>query len=421
MCASYTKSNYSWPPIDLVILSGILKEEYNIIIMDCIVNNISIQTVKNEIIKTKPDVIISLTSAISDKTDSALFKSIKNNCKIKVLVLGDLPFFQPKKYLKSHSFIDAIILNFTDSSIKEYLKNKLDNIRNIAYRKGKSIIIKKRVTKNFRIPQPQHKKFANIGYNLPMFKGNITSTLTSFGCPHKCKFCFWKDVDYIERDLKNILAELNHIKKAKIKELFFRDLNLVSNENRVLKICEWMKKNKANLSWGCQTRIDYINKKTLSKMKKAGCKFILFGVESGNKKTLASNMKRIGINKTKDTIKNCKKLGITTIGSYILGLPEEDIKLIKKTISQSTSLNWDFVLFHKYTCAYHNKQKNNKKKLINEKELNKLYKKAYIKFYSRPSYILEKFIETTKQGTLLRHISNGLTLFSRLPPKNKIK
>ena len=86
-----------------------------------------------------------------------------------------------------------------------------------------------------------------------------------------------------------------------------------------------MIENKLDLEWVCDTRVDLVNDELLALMSKAGCKTIWFGVESGSQKIL----QRIGRNTTPEQVetafKLCKKNGIKTACSFMLGLPDETL------------------------------------------------------------------------------------------------
>jgi len=41
-----------------------------------------------------------------------------------------------------------------------------------------------------------------------------------------------------------------------------------------------------NLRWNCQTRPDFVTQQLLFKMKKSGCDFMIYGLESGDSETL---------------------------------------------------------------------------------------------------------------------------------------
>src|SRR5665648_319506 len=81
-------------------------------------------------------------------------------------------------------------------------------------------------------------------------------------------------------------------------------------------------------------------------MSKAGCKVIWFGVESGSQKVL----QRIGRNTTPEQVqtafKLCKKHGIKTACSFMLGLPDETLADMEVSLKFAKKLDPDYCQFN---------------------------------------------------------------------------
>ena len=56
-------------------------------------------------------------------------------------------------------------------------------------------------------------------------------------------------------------------------------------------------------------------------MKKSGCYFIAFGIESGNQEVLDRTKKRTDLKVIEEKIRLAKEIGIVTQGFFIFGLP----------------------------------------------------------------------------------------------------
>ena len=109
-----------------------------------------------------------------------------------------------------------------------------------------------------------------------------------------------------------------------------------------------MLENKLDLEWVCDTRVDLVNDELLSLMSKAGCKTIWFGVESASQKIL----QRIGRNTTPQAVetafKLCRKNGIKTACSFMLGLPDETLKDMEDSLKFAKKLNPDWCQFNTF-------------------------------------------------------------------------
>ena len=73
-------------------------------------------------------------------------------------------------------------------------------------------------------------------------------------------------------------------------------------------------------------------------MYKAGCRWILFGIESGDPEMIKIVKKGINIDLAKPTIDHCRKCGITVQASFIIGFPDETEEQIRSTIKLAKSL-----------------------------------------------------------------------------------
>ena len=97
--------------------------------------------------------------------------------------------------------------------------------------------------------------------------------------------------------------------------------------------------------WDINTRVDCLDKKLLFIMKKAGLWMINFGLESGNQSSLDLLNKGINLSQIRKTLKMTKKLGITTFSTWILGIPGENEKMVKNTISFAKEIGTELALF----------------------------------------------------------------------------
>lgn len=79
------------------------------------------------------------------------------------------------------------------------------------------------------------------------------------------------------------------------------------------------------IEWKCESRVDAINNETAGIMASGGCKIIWFGIEHTNNGILKTINKGITHNQTLTALEACEKHNIRTIGSFIIGLPEETI------------------------------------------------------------------------------------------------
>jgi anaerobic magnesium-protoporphyrin IX monomethyl ester cyclase len=83
----------------------------------------------------------------------------------------------------------------------------------------------------------------------------------------------------------------------------------------------------------------------LELMKRAGCKRVGFGVESGNQRVLDSIKKQQTIDEVRRAFANARAAGLETMGFFIFGLPGETEETMEDTIRLALELDPDLANF----------------------------------------------------------------------------
>ena len=423
------------PPLGLMYLAGYLEKHspYQIKILDCQVEKLNYQQIKERLIQENPDIIgiTAMTFTLIDVIKiSQLIKHI--NPKIKVVLGGPHVNIYPIETIEIKE-IDFLILGEGEEPFKDLLDN-INQIKNLYQIKGIVFKDKDKIINNgprelikdldsipFPARQllPYQKYFSVVSSQAP-----VTTMFTSRGCPFKCLFCDRPHLGKIfrARSAKNVIEEMKKCQKIGIKEIFIYDDTFSVDKQRVLDICQGLVEKKINIAWDVRTRVDTIDEKTLTAMKKAGCQRIHYGVEAGTQKILNILKKGITLEQIEKAFKITKKIGIQTVGYFMIGSPSEKKEDILQTIKFAKKLNPDFIhisvttpfpatgLYYlgleKKILPYDYWQefaKNPNPKFIpcaweenlTKKQLFCLLKHAYRSFYFRPNYILKKISKLT--------------------------
>jgi anaerobic magnesium-protoporphyrin IX monomethyl ester cyclase len=212
--------------------------------------------------------------------------------------------------------------------------------------------------------------------------------------------------------------------------LYWVDDNFTNNSKRAIKLFQEMEKNKLKFNWVCDQRVDLVNNILLHEMKKAGCRTISFGIESANQRILDNLNKRITPQIAINATKKAKKVGIDFImGTFVLGLPTESLGEIKNTLAFSRRLEIDYPQFHIFGAIPGtkiwddlvkkgkidpNKYWENGVKTLGPPldEVNRLIRRAYFKFFTRPRYILGQIARTIKSKHRLKILYSNRHILS---------
>ena len=150
------------------------------------------------------------------------------------------------------------------------------------------------------------------------------TVMSSRGCPYDCTFCSSKIIwgrKYTMRSASNVLSEVHSLVSLYgTNSIYFREDNFTVSKKRLKAICSGMP-----VEFKCESRVDAIDDETAKIMADGGCKSIWFGVEHTSDRILKTVSKGTSYAKTLTALEACDKYGIKTIGSFIIGLPEETL------------------------------------------------------------------------------------------------
>lgn len=313
--------------------------------------------IENEILEKKPDIVgITATEPqVSFAYDIA--KTIKNLLPETFVVLGGSHFtFIWKETLSKHPEIDVIVLHEGEYTMLELVETlergeDLANVKGIAYRDSSQKIVKTSLRPLIEdldsIPFPA---WHLMPLQLYRYEYGCMYVLTSRGCPSNCCFCvspaMWMR-KFRVRSVKNVVDEIEVLmKKHRFDYIYFVDDVFTLDMERTIKICDEILNRKLSFEWGCMTRVDCVNRELLRKMYHAGCRSILFGIESGSQNILNHMGKKTTSFQARDAVKWAKEFGITVTGSFIIGHPGETREDMIKTFEFSQTLGLDFIQYH---------------------------------------------------------------------------
>ncbi|MBN1595268.1 radical SAM protein [candidate division FCPU426 bacterium] len=349
-CSKLSKANYISPPVVLLTLSGILAAQHEVSVLDATVERLSAAESLDRIEKERPETIVTLVGAASWEEDEIFLRKIKERLAVYIIAIGDLLLENTGQHLRAAAAIDAALLNFITPDIMTLISGRQGQvIPNAVYWHGGKCV-QGGMVKNkgeYRIPRPRHELFPLARYRFPfMIARPMTAMLTDYGCPFACTFCVIPALGFALRPLADLREEMEAVRQAKVKEIFFLDQTFGVRRGRTLELCRLMEQEGFHFHWSCFSRADVLDDEVLEAMARAGCHTIIFGVESGNDATLVQYHKKMDLAGIAATLHACRRAGIRVAATFMLGLPGEDENQTRKTIDLACRLPVDFVSFN---------------------------------------------------------------------------
>ena len=228
----------------------------------------------------------------------------------------------------------------------------LDGVAGIAYREGGEVRTTAPSTplKDYdSMPLPAFDLLPDLDpYYVTAPAGRpFTILYTSKGCPFKCSFCTVAGTPWKMRTAPHIMEELRYLKEHfGLRTASFFDETFTFNRKRVEDICRSLIEEDMRIKWYCNTRAHLVDQELLDLMRKAGCRGISFGIESGSQRILDSVEKHVTVQQAKDAVLAAKAARLKVLCSFIFGLPGEGwdggqgtLKCVRETLPPSAQFN----------------------------------------------------------------------------------
>lgn len=177
------------------------------------------------------------------------------------------------------------------------------------------------------LPTPRER---DVLLNADDYPRPVARILTARGCTFQCSFCSTATFTGRRirwRSVERVLDEVRDCVQAGAVHFTFDDDIFTLNRARTLALCRALRAADfaGRLTWGCNTRLDCIDEELIDALHGAGCRFVLFGVESGDARIQARFGKgRRSLHRFREKIEYLSRAGLEAQLNFILGLPGED-------------------------------------------------------------------------------------------------
>lgn len=340
----YERTKY--PRLGLGYLAAYLEQQQ----VNCKVIDVKFEGLEfNEVLKIVREsspLLVGITAMTPEIIDAArLAESIKKDLPgVSIVIGGAHAYALPVRTLEEFNCFDFLIYGEGEISVYELVlalrrKKRLEEIDGLVFRENGKINCNKprELLKDLDIlPFPAWHLF-------PV--AEVYPIMASRGCPFRCVFCMRTSGNKIRTRMpEKIIEEMCSVyEKYKSKEFDFYDETFGIDSKQTYRLLDLIiqKGLPKKITWEVQTRVDVVDCHLLKKMKEAGCTWVDFGIESGNKEILKLTQKNITLEQAEKAVTWAKKAGLKTRSFFILGQPYDTKKTMKDTIDFGAKLNTD--------------------------------------------------------------------------------
>jgi len=439
-----TKSGTLYYPIWLAYATGALQENgHEVLLLDSCAEQFNTDEILRKLENFKPSLVVVDTSTPSIENDvecAANFKQISATPFI--CLVGTHPSILTDEVMSMSDSIDAIArkeYDYTILELAECLENggSLNNVCGLSFRNNEMITHnpdREYIENLDEIPFVTKVYNEHLNVNNYFFAASeypMVMIITGRGCPSHCFFCVYPQTfhghKYRLRSAKNVVDEFQYVVEnmPHIKSIGIEDDTFTANPVRVRDICQLIIERgiEKKINWWANTRVN-LDYETMVFMKKAGCRLVIPGFESGDQQILNNIRKGIKIEHSIKFVENAKRAGLLVHGCFMVGNKGETRESMEKTLQFALQLNTDTAQFfplipYPGTEAYHWSKENeclttnnfsewltdnglhqcvlNLPDLSNH-DLVDFCDKARKKYYLRPKYILYKLGQVIKSS-----------------------
>ena len=436
-CSKRTKSNYLFHPIDLLMQSGILAPDHELVALDATAERMTPEAALVEIASQRPEAVLGLWGAATDTEDEAFYRALGARTAAPVFISGEVALADPRGWLSERPFVDGALLRFVSTGLRDWLRDRAPG-PDLVVRSGSGFAgaLDPAPPREFSLGRPRHELFTSKNYRFSFARGRVFATvLTDFGCPFPCRFCVMSGLGHRLRPVGEVIDELRWLSDCGVRELFVTDQCFGAARRRSLELLEAMAGRAPGLGFTTFTRADLLDPDLIRAFKAAGCHTLIMGVESASAEILSGYKKQMDRAKMEAGFAWCREAGIRTVATFIVGLPEDTEAGLRATMAFARRLGPDFVSYNVavpragtglretalaeglYDGAADPDQAGDvasmRTRALSRGQVAALKRAAVRDFYLRPGYLLHRLRSASDLRALLAEAREGLALLSK--------
>ena len=345
------------PPLSLSYLAGVLAQEgIEVKILDFLVTRYHPNKLRRELEEYRPQLVGATCVTLNYPIARRMLKVCQDfDPNIFTVIGGPHVTFALEETLLSSPWIDAVVIGEGERTLVELARavaedKDIHHVSGIAFADGERVLktSPRPLIENIdQLPLPTRELLPMARYRA---LGTPCTVITSRGCPYSCIFCSGHRMFGPRVRFRNPGLVVDEVEKLQ-RDFGLAKINIVDdtftlNHNHAQAVCEEMLRRNLKMKWSVFARVDRISEDLAQLMNRAGCEWVLFGIESADEGILKAIKKGFTPEDVRRGVKTAAEAGINVFNSFILGLPGESRETAHK------SLAFGDELYQKYGAKY---------------------------------------------------------------------
>jgi len=357
------KSGTLYYPIWLAYAAGVLEDDgFPLRLLDAPALGYDTDAVLAQTLDFRPDLVVADTSTPSIANDLAVMGSIREQLpQARIVLVGTHASATAREILTDRPEVDAVCRGEYELTLRNLARGLEDgagpvSVPGLLTRKNAEIEDggeREPVLDLDSLPwvsrvYRRHLPISRYFYSIT--RHPVVALVTGRGCPYRCHFCVYPQTlhgrGYRHRSPEDVVDEILWIQREMpgVREIFFEDDTLTVNRSHVTRICELMLERGVRVPWTANSRCD-VEAETLRLMRRAGCRLLCVGVESGNQEVLDATGKNLRLEQVERFAADARSAGILLHGCFMVGNPGETPDTMEETFRFARRLPFDTVQF----------------------------------------------------------------------------
>jgi anaerobic magnesium-protoporphyrin IX monomethyl ester cyclase len=355
----HNRSVFRFPPLGVSYLASSMKAAgHDVHVLDCTFLTRKDALGKALAVKASITGVYCMTSMTEDCLWFA--KELRDHCPL-LIAGGPLPTCDPALFLDR---FDLVVLGEGEQTMRDIALafeggSGLEGVSGIAFKKNIDALSEKKGDVCVTAPRPFIRDLDALAfparallpnadyirYGKRKYGFSVTTVMSTRGCPFQCEFC--SNVvfggSYRERSPENVVDEIEEALKLGYERISFADDVFTMNPRRVSQVCEEILRRGLHFQWECLGRVDTMDYPLALAMRKAGCKRIFFGIESGSDAVLKLMNKKITTEQARGAVEAAHRAGLHVGTFFIICYPGDTDETVLQTLRFALSLPVDYL------------------------------------------------------------------------------